>query len=47
MFPNSAIAFTAHVNGIGNLLQTQRVEQYRSGVFHTLFVGFRPILVRT
>lgn len=47
MLPDSAVAFAVHVNGIGHLLQTQRVEQYRSGVFHALFVGFRPILVRT
>lgn len=47
MFPDSAVAFAAHVNGIGHLLQTQRIEQYSSGVFHALFVGFRPILVGT
>ena len=46
MFRDSVAGLSAHVKGVSQLLQTRGQEQYKSGVLHKLFVGFRPFLVR-
>jgi hypothetical protein len=46
MFRDSAAGLSTHIKGVSQLLQTRGPEQYKTGVLHKLFVGFRPLLVR-
>lgn len=46
MFRDSAAGISAHIKGVTQLLQSRGPEQYKSGILHKLFVGFRPFLVR-
>lgn len=39
-------SWTAHLQGLGELIQLSRPEFYVSGITHRLFVGARPALVR-
>ncbi|OBT77160.1 hypothetical protein VF21_05052 [Pseudogymnoascus sp. 05NY08] len=45
MFRDSAAGLSTHIKGVSQLLQTRGAEQYKSGVLHKLFVGFRPLLI--
>ncbi|KAK2791436.1 hypothetical protein FQN52_004870 [Onygenales sp. PD_12] len=45
MFPDSDYGISAHVKGVGRLIQTNGPDQYKSGMLHKLFVGFRPLLI--
>ncbi|OJJ41817.1 hypothetical protein ASPWEDRAFT_287930 [Aspergillus wentii DTO 134E9] len=45
MLPESASALTAHIKGVGLVLQAHGAESCKSGVLHKLFVGFRPLLI--
>jgi hypothetical protein len=45
MYRDSAAGLSAHIKGVSQLLQTRGAEQYKSGILHKLFVGFRPLLV--
>ncbi|GAB1311452.1 hypothetical protein MFIFM68171_01662 [Madurella fahalii] len=38
-------SWTAHLQGLGELIQLSRPELYASGITHRLFVGARPALV--
>ncbi|KFZ09954.1 hypothetical protein V501_05397 [Pseudogymnoascus sp. VKM F-4519 (FW-2642)] len=45
MFRDSAAGLSTHIKGVSELLQTRGPEQYKTGVLHKLFVGFRPLLI--
>ncbi|KAL1963109.1 hypothetical protein VTN77DRAFT_8652 [Rasamsonia byssochlamydoides] len=45
MSPNAAAGLSAHIKGVGELIRAHGPEQYRSGILHKLFIGFRPLLV--
>ncbi|PGH03467.1 hypothetical protein GX51_04041 [Blastomyces parvus] len=45
MLPDSAYGISAHIKGVGRLIQTTGPDQYKSGILHKLFVGFRPLLI--
>jgi hypothetical protein len=38
-------SWTAHLQGLGELMQLSRPEVYMSGIPHRMFVGARPVLV--
>ncbi len=42
----SLSSWTAHLQGLAELMQLSRPEVYASGIPHRLFVGARPALVR-
>ncbi len=46
MFPDSCAAHVAHIGAVGVFFETYGPECFRSGVMHSLFQGFRPLLVR-
>ena len=46
MFPDSCAAHVAHIGAVGVFFETYGPESFRSGVMHSLFQGFRPLLVR-
>ena len=43
--PTSLSSWTAHLQGLGELMQLSQPEIYASGIPHRLFVGARPALV--
>ncbi|KAK2755517.1 hypothetical protein FQN54_006457 [Arachnomyces sp. PD_36] len=45
MFSDSAFGLSAHVKGVAQLIQANGPDRYKSGMFHKLFVGFRPLLI--
>lgn len=45
MIPDSATAIAAHTKAVGLLFQKYSPELYKTGLFHRLFVGFRPLMV--
>jgi hypothetical protein len=45
--PSTSSALEAHLKGAGQLFQAYGAEACSGGVLHTLFAGFRPLLVRS
>jgi hypothetical protein len=45
MIPDSAAAIAAHIKAAELLFQAFGPEACQDGFLHTLFVGFRPLLV--
>lgn len=45
IFPTSTDGFYTHFTGLGVLFQFYPPELFSSDVYHTIFVGCRPILV--
>lgn len=45
--PSTSAALEAHLKGAGQLFQAYGAEACRVGILHTLFTGFRPLLVRS
>lgn len=45
IFPTSTDGFYAHFTGLGVLFQFYPPELFSSDIYHTIFVGCRPILV--
>ncbi|KAK4170500.1 hypothetical protein QBC43DRAFT_6855 [Cladorrhinum sp. PSN259] len=43
--PTSLESWTAHLEGLGDLIQTCQPQAYASGIAHRLFVGARPALI--
>jgi hypothetical protein len=39
------MSWLVHVEGVSNMIQLSSPESFTSGVEHTLFIGFRPLLV--
>lgn len=44
--PSTSAALEAHLKGAGQLFQVYGPKACSSGILHTLFAGFRPLLVR-
>ncbi|KAK4682690.1 hypothetical protein QC764_118250 [Podospora pseudoanserina] len=45
VLPTSLESWTAHLEGLGELMQTREPQFYASGIAHRLFVGARPALI--
>ncbi|PCH01806.1 Hypothetical protein PENO1_041210 [Penicillium occitanis (nom. inval.)] len=45
MMPSTSLALEAHLKGAGQLFQAYGPEACSIGMLHTLFVGFRPLLI--
>ncbi|KAK4197801.1 hypothetical protein QBC40DRAFT_180108 [Triangularia verruculosa] len=45
VLPSSLESWTAHLEGLGELMQTCEPRFYASGIAHRLFVGARPALI--
>ncbi|KAK4171896.1 P-loop containing nucleoside triphosphate hydrolase protein [Triangularia setosa] len=45
VLPTSLESWTAHLEGLGQLIQTREPQFYASGIAHRLFVGARPALI--
>lgn len=45
--PSTSAALEAHLKGAGQLFQAYGPEACSVGILHTLFAGFRPLLVRS
>jgi hypothetical protein len=43
--PSTSAALEAHLKGAGQLFQAYGPEACSAGTLHTLFAGFRPLLV--
>ncbi|KAK3985695.1 hypothetical protein QBC44DRAFT_334647 [Cladorrhinum sp. PSN332] len=43
--PTSLESWTAHLEGLGQLIQTSQPQDYAAGIPHRLFVGARPALI--
>jgi hypothetical protein len=39
------MSWLVHVEGVSNMIQLSLPESFESGIEHTLFIGFRPLLV--
>lgn len=39
------MSWLVHVEGVSNMIQLSPPESFESGIEHTLFIGFRPLLV--
>lgn len=47
MMPSTSAALEAHLKAAGQLFQAYGPEACSGGILHTLFAGFRPLLVRS
>lgn len=45
LLPISPVSWLVHVEGVSNMIQLSPPESFESGVEHTLFIGFRPLLI--
>lgn len=43
--PSTSAALEAHLKGAGQLFQAYGPDACSAGILHTLFAGFRPLLV--
>ena len=41
------MSWLVHVEGVSSMIQLSPPESFKSGVEHTLLIGFRPLLVST
>lgn len=39
------MTWLVHVEGVSNMIRLSTPESFQSGIEHTLFIGFRPLLV--
>ncbi|EED21360.1 conserved hypothetical protein [Talaromyces stipitatus ATCC 10500] len=45
MMPSTSVALEAHLKGAGQLFRAYGADACKAGVLHTLFAGFRPLLL--
>ncbi|KAH7123756.1 hypothetical protein B0J11DRAFT_529811 [Dendryphion nanum] len=45
MIPTGEFGWMTHVKGVGELAERLGPEPFSSGILHTLFIGFRPLLL--
>ncbi|XPS80892.1 hypothetical protein M3J09_012837 [Ascochyta lentis] len=45
LFPIRPLSWLVHVEGVSKMIQLSSPEFFTSGIEHTLFIGFRPLLI--
>jgi hypothetical protein len=47
MMPTSSEGWTAHIQGVAGMMQSRGPSAFCDGIPHLLFIGFRPLIVRS
>jgi hypothetical protein len=47
MMPTSSDGWMVHIKGVAAMMQSRGPLDFKDGIPHLLFVGFRPLIVRT